>query len=52
MLSAKFANSSVNQSHSATANTKPRDSVPAPEIHSKVTSALPTSTTNMTGFFH
>src|SRR5216683_973149 len=51
-LSAKFAKTMVNQSHRATARTKPELSFPVPAIQISVTSTLPTHTTNITGFRH
>ncbi len=56
-LSAKLANTTVNHSHSVTCRMKPDVSLPPPPkkafwIHSAVVSALPTRTTNITGFFH
>ena len=51
-LSAKFANTMVNQSHSATARTKPELSFPVPASQISVTSRLPTHTTNITGLRH
>ncbi len=54
MASAKFANSTVNHSHSTIWNVNP--SSPAPlatsRIRKAVVTAAPTSTTNITGFFH
>src|SRR5215475_5709716 len=52
MASAKFANSTVNQSQSAIwmPNKSPPAPVTASLITNKVVSAAPTSTTNMTGF--
>src|SRR5579863_3467462 len=53
MASAKFANSTVNQSHSVIWKVKP--TTPAPAAKSRtvrmVVITAPTSTTNMTGFF-
>ncbi len=54
IASAKFANSTVNQSQTETARMKPAGASPAPVTSawktSSVVNALPTSTTNITGF--
>jgi hypothetical protein len=54
MASAKFAKSTVNQSHADTARMKPAFSSLLPTrawTNRRVVSALPISTTNITGFF-
>src|SRR5437588_12791871 len=54
MASAKFANNTVNQSHTAicTENPMPGAPVNTSRIRNTVVSAAPTSTTNITGFFN